>query len=345
MSLTDKPGIHESERVAVKPRKRGCLGHCIKLWWAYLIGFIVLVILVVCLVIFVGVPKIAQSKLDEAELTIDGIVVTNTQSNQLNMAINSTIRSDGKVHATIAAFVGDMYLEDAEDHAPFARINFPETTGDALQVVNISQILEISDMAAMTTFNTWLLKNSLLRVTVHGDTTVKVEGISKSFPVTFHKTIEMPGLNMLSGLTVSNSSIQIGGDKNGDNFFATVNIPNTSLFTIELGNSSFHNYLLGKEVGTVFIDNLTLVPGNDNKYPIRAAISQNDILDTLGESPYCDKTEGVLPFQLRGKTVVNHGQNITYFADALASANQTVEIDLGTPIKALLGKAIPCGGL
>ncbi|KAK0730853.1 hypothetical protein B0H67DRAFT_53031 [Lasiosphaeris hirsuta] len=345
MSLTDKAHVDESEHVAVKPRKRGCLGHCIKLWWAYLIGFIVLVILVVCLVIFVGIPKIAQSKLDDAELTIDGIVITNTQSNQLSMAINSTIRSDGKIHATIAGFVGDMYLEDLEGHIPFARINFPETTSDALQVVNISQTLSLVDVTAITTFNTWLLTSSLLRVTVHGDTTVKVKGVAKLFPVTFHKTIEMPGLNLLSGLAVTNSSIKLGGDENGDNFFATVNIPNTSLFTIELGNTSFHNYLLGKDVGTVFIDDLTLVPGDANKYPMRAAISQNDILDTLGESPYCDKTNGVLPFQLRGKSVVNHGQNITYFANALASANQTVEIDLGTPVKALLGKLIPCGGL
>ncbi len=143
--------------------------------------------------IFVGIPKIAQHKLDEAELSIDGISVSNTESGRLVMSINSTIRSDGKVHADIDPFLGVMYLEDLEPHTPFASINFPATTADALQTVNVSQTLDVTDQEALTTFNTWLLKEEKLRVTVLGDTKVQVKGISKKFPVTFKKTIEMPG--------------------------------------------------------------------------------------------------------------------------------------------------------
>ena len=49
MSLSDKNSAAQAETVEKTPRKRGCVGHCLKFWWAYLIGFIVFVVLLVCL--------------------------------------------------------------------------------------------------------------------------------------------------------------------------------------------------------------------------------------------------------------------------------------------------------
>jgi len=109
------------------------------------------------------------------------------------MAINSTITTDGKVHANIDGFTGVMYLEDLEAHTPFASINFPPTTADALQTVNVSQRLEITNMEALTTFNTWLLTKDEVRITTYGETHVRVKGIARSYPVTFKKTITTPG--------------------------------------------------------------------------------------------------------------------------------------------------------
>jgi hypothetical protein len=143
--------------------------------------------------LLVGVPKIAQQKLDEAELSFDGLIATDTQTQNLTMSINSTIRTDGSVHAEIDAFPGDMYLEDYEPHTPFATLNFPPTTADALQTVNVTQFLPIENLEALTRFNTWLLANETFRVTVKGDTHVHVRGISRAYPVTFKKTITMDG--------------------------------------------------------------------------------------------------------------------------------------------------------
>jgi hypothetical protein len=343
MSDVDKAGVAQTENVSGKPRKRGCLGHCAKFWWAYLILLVVIVVVVVPVVLLVAVPKIAQQKLDDAELILDGITVTNTQGQNMTMSINSTIKTDGSVHADIEGFVGDMYLEDHNPHTPFARINFPATTADAFQTVNVTQFLPIHDVEALTIFNTWLLANQTLRVTVQGDTNVRVRGISRNYPVTFKKTVTMPGLRMLEGTVVKPDWIGLDPDENGNNFRATVTIPNRSLVSFELGNTTFHNYLLGKEVGTVFIDGLTLRPGM-NVYPMRATIQNDAVIDALGQKPYCEQ-KGVLPFQIRGKTVVNHGQPLPYFADALASANQTIEIPIGEAVNKSLGVVIPCGGL
>ncbi|KAK1757836.1 hypothetical protein QBC47DRAFT_165948 [Echria macrotheca] len=352
MSSTDEKVVTvQQENVEKKPRRRGCVGHCAKFWWAYLLVVIIIVVIVVPVVILVAVPKLAQKKLDEADLTIQGILITQTQAKELSMSINSTITTDGSVHANIAAFTGVMYLEDLESHTPFATINFPATTADALQTVNISQKLEITDMAALTTFNTWLLANESLRITTFGETTVKVKGIDRDYPVTFKKTITTPGLRGFNGTTVTDTVVTLQADERGNNFKGTANIPNYSIFTLEIGNATFHNYLLGpdsgeaQDIGTVYIDNIMLYPGEKNELPMRATIEQGPILDALGKKPYCDETKGVLPFALSGKTVDNHGQSLTYFADALASHNTTVDIDIGTPVAKLLGGPVPCGGL
>ncbi len=77
---------------------------------------------------------------------------------------------------------------------------------------------------------------------------------------------------------------------------------------------------------------MTLRPGLNN-FSMRAEISQLPVLSAISEKPYCET--GVLPFELRGKTVVNHGQPLPYFATALAAANQSVPINLTAPLTAL----------
>jgi hypothetical protein len=109
------------------------------------------------------------------------------------LAINSTITSDGSVHATVRAFTGVMYLEDLLPHTPFSTVEFPETSSDALQSVNVSQAVNLSNSPLFTTFNTWLLNNETLRVTITGDTAIRVRGIARDYPVTFRKTITLNG--------------------------------------------------------------------------------------------------------------------------------------------------------
>jgi hypothetical protein len=47
-------------------------------------------------------------------------------------------------------------------------------------------------------------------------------------------TDRKPGLNALNGLVVNQSSISLKPDAQGDNFFATVYVPNASPVTFEL---------------------------------------------------------------------------------------------------------------
>lgn len=105
------------------------------------------------------------------------------------------------------------------------------------------------------------------------------------------------------------------------------------------GNVSFINYMLNDEdVGVVYVDSMDILPGTNN-YTMRANITQTPVLSAIQDPPYCDT--GILPFQLQGLNVTNHGQYLPYYALALASTNMSVDIDVGSDLSAL-GLTIEC---
>ncbi|SPN96769.1 uncharacterized protein DNG_00289 [Cephalotrichum gorgonifer] len=329
--MSDKDVAQQHQENAPQ-KKRGCAAHCKRFWWAYLILAVVVIVLVVVLVLFVGVPKIAQKKINEAKLNIDGIIVSETEPNKYRMSVNSSITTDGSVHADIDGFVGNMYLEDLEPHTPFAALNFPATTSQKFTEVNVSQIVDVANMDAFTTFNTWLLANESLKLTIEGDTHVRVKGLSKKYGVTFKKTIELKGLNGFKGLEVTEPHVDLVALTN--NFQALVKVPNASILTIEIGNATFVNKYDGEDIGTVYMDNLVLYPGI-NDVPMHADIKQEPVLVAITTKPHC--TDGIVPFDLSGKDVKKDGETLSYYANALS------QLELNVPIK--LGDAFAEAGL
>lgn len=210
--------------------------HCIDRWATVVV---VVSLLTSPVRIFVGVPRIAQSRIDKAELSIQGIILSQAQSDNYTMSINSTIKADSSISAVIDPFDAVMYLEDWAPQTPYARVSFPQTTSAAETAVNLTQFTEILDVDAFTVFNTWFLKNESLNLSVEGDTHVKVSGISRKWPVHFKKTINIPALNNFAGMTVPESRISLTSDSQGDNFFGTVTITNPSFIQFELVSQRF----------------------------------------------------------------------------------------------------------
>ncbi|KAH6898756.1 hypothetical protein B0T10DRAFT_118326 [Thelonectria olida] len=337
--MSDKQEYTQTENVVDRSKKRSCARHCKRFWWVHLIIFCIIVAISVPVIIFVAVPKIAQKKMNEADLEIQGVHILQTESNAYHMEINSTIKTDGSIKADIDPFEGEMYLEDYEPHVAFATLNFPKTNANKHQNVNVSQDITITDMESFTRFNVWFHNNETLRVTINGKTKVKPHGLDRKYGVTFKKTVTLKGLNEFNGTEVTNGHISLGKTENGRNFNGTANIPNASVFTLDIGNISFTNFIGDEEVGTLYIQNLLLKPG-DNIVNITATMDQASVLDAAREKPYCNT--GLVPFKLLGKSVNNGGANLSYFAAALASVNQTVEIDIGTILKNDLGTTVTC---
>ncbi len=141
-----------------------------------------------------------QQKVDESELHVDSIKVTNTKTNEVTLEIDAWIEASDSIHATIDAFTADMYLEDKkydvdgeQRHVPFAQLDMPHTkTG--ISIVNVTQTIDVSGdhMQAFVDYNIELLSKESIRMTVKGQTNVRVKGL-KTESVNFKKTIELKG--------------------------------------------------------------------------------------------------------------------------------------------------------
>lgn len=296
-----------------------------------------------------------QHKVDDSVLKVDAIRVTNAKADEVTISIDSWVEASDSIHATIDAFEADMMIEG---QAPFAKLQMPQTkTG--LSIVNITQTINIGDEKYKQPFidyNKALLGSESVKMVVEGRTKVRVKGL-RAESVTFKKIIELkgtfsnsfltksviltnpPGLNSFKGLEVTDATVNLKPDSNGNNFVGFATIPNPSVLSLEIGNATFANFFDGKDIGELFIDNMSLVPGNNN-VSVRATIEQTPVLGALGKRPVCEEgpRNGILAFELAGKRVVNlQNETLPYYEAALASAKQQTEINVGKAAEAGIG--------
>ncbi|KAK8049820.1 hypothetical protein PG994_011550 [Apiospora phragmitis] len=343
VSHHDSPNGSVSGAAAAGQKSKSTKGHCGRFWWIYVVVLLVVIlVIVVPCVLLVAVPKMAQSRLNNATLDIDSIVISQAQRDSFHMAINSTVLADNGVHATIRAFEGTMsLLPDKEGAAPlaFAKFQFPEIASAASVAVNVSQQVAVADVDSLVAFNEALLSQDFVHVRVEGDTQVRVSGIARDYPVTFRKDVELKAFNGFAGLSVSNINVTLAST---NNFNGTVHIPNPTVFTFKLGNTTWNNYLGGgANVGTAYIPNLAMRPGANDFY-IWADIAQVPVLTALGQKPVCESPQGELTFQLSGKAVENDGQSIPWLATALSAHNASVTMPVGAAVAKALKAPIPC---
>ncbi|KHN97418.1 uncharacterized protein MAM_04433 [Metarhizium album ARSEF 1941] len=254
--------------------------------------------------IFVVVPIIAREKVDEATVEIQGIHILDAELNSLFIQIYSTIKTDGQ---------------------PFTTLQFPPTSANKFQVVNISQTVHVTNKDALERFSHAFLANQTLRIKIYGKTYVKPAGMTKKYPVHVNKVIEFNGLNLLNGVKLGNTSISF--DKDVPNFNATAVVRNPSHSTLEIVNATFESLADNQLVGNVATANLLLRPGR-NTFPIEARINQTRVAQIVA---YCET--GVIPFQLQGRKVQNHGQDILWLASASSNASMTVDISVAAVIE------------
>ncbi|KAG6008977.1 hypothetical protein E4U21_003529 [Claviceps maximensis] len=329
--ITQTESGHVSETVR-GGKKAALKNHCKRFWWLHLIIFLCVTAAVICIVIFVGVGNIAQSKINSANLEIQSTNVLNSEPDKYLMQVNSTITTDGTVKADISPFIGNLTLLDVSNARPFAQLPFPATNANKFQTVNISQEVTITDKVAFDQFNIHFFQKETVRISIHGKTQVQPAGLSKKYDVDFYKVVEFKGLNKLSGTTLSDMQIKIGVAEEGvPNFHAIATITNPSYYTIDLGNSTFNNYVDGQLVGKLAIQNLVLKPGK-NVLPVSAELDQAVIITAATKKPYCHDRK--LPIQLLGTDVKKGSRTIPWLLTALRSANQTVELSLDDTFKA-----------
>ena len=92
------------------------------------------------------------------------------------------------------------------------------------------------------------------------------------------------------------------------------------------GNLTLDISVNGTSVGQTFLNNLNLVPGA-NTYPVKSLIDNIKMLNFIhgDDAPYKD---GVVPLDITGNRSVYHGQEISYFTEALRATSLRTSLNV-----------------
>ncbi|KAF7167979.1 hypothetical protein CNMCM5623_001173 [Aspergillus felis] len=321
---SDKPEVSEVgfvESSSPKPSfGRRVINHYKRRWWVHVIVIIVVVLVVTLPLTYVGYPNIAQGDLNDSTLEIKEMNISDPTPNSFFLNQVQVLGTHSIFHPTIYAFEATVGLLGA---AAFATVKVPEVKANDGTVVNISQPLDLSDVGAFGGFATAVMQNEEIKLNIYGKPDLKEGGLPR-IGVAYNKTVTMKALNKLEGFAITEMHVLTGNSSNGANFGGTVYIPNPSPITISMGNVTLDLSVEGGSIGTTYLNDLKLVPGNNTR-PMTAAVQLTAI------APFIAKYPNGIPVAISGSSTnssVYNGQAIPYFSQALASNTLNVTLDL-----------------
>lgn len=312
-----------------KPGAKGRMkNHCRKFWWCDCLVFAIIVLVIVLPIIYVGIPNKAQSEINRSTIEVTSQEVTNPRPDNIQLKLNTVIRSDSSYHPKIDGFRAALSLKDQK---PFVYINIPEVKSKKETPVTVDQNVELTDMGAFSQYTKTVLASDEFEVYLNGKTDIHLSGLP-SMDVNYNKIVKMKGLNKLKGLNITDVRI-LSGDAilpDRSNLVANVHIPNPSVMTLDLGNVTLNLFVDGKEIGYALIPDLLLKPG-ENKFPLQSRVDQLTILGLI-QSQY---KNAVLPLQIIGNSSVRNGEHLTYFEDAIKSNTIDLDLNVGPALAAI----------
>jgi hypothetical protein len=139
------------------------------------------------------------------------------------------------------------------------------------------------------------------------------------YKVDLDRTIKVPGLNYLKGFGILDMQFTIPAAAGEHNMKGHLNIPNSGVLTLGLGNVTFGVMAGDLKLGEVTVNNLDMKPGN-NTLPFEGDFyfdqlvpNLSSILDTQGGA----LAEGVIQLNATGVTTHYNGQRIGYIEGVL----------------------------
>ncbi|KAJ5426220.1 hypothetical protein N7465_001290 [Penicillium sp. CMV-2018d] len=332
MSTAKPEFIEEESHITPTPTKKSFgarLGaHFKKWWWVHLIIFIACFLIILLPVVYVAYPKIAQGAVNDSTLKISEMILSDPTPESFYLEQRQVLGSDSSYHPQIYAFNSSVSLAGAE---PFAYVTVPPVKSKDGAEIHFEQNVALTDASAFGDFTTAVMLNEEFSLNIYGRPELKQGGLPKT-TVTYNKTVVMKGLNQLKGFAVEKFFIMYP-PVNGYGMNGTVIIPNASVMTIPLGNVTLNLELAGKSVGTTYLTNLTLKPGN-NTVPMIGKVDQATIITLLAQkpSPYKD---GIMPFDITGNaTSTYNGKELPYFTKALAANKLSIKLDVKSALSA-----------
>ncbi|KAF2397606.1 hypothetical protein EJ06DRAFT_481937 [Trichodelitschia bisporula] len=306
------------------PRKQGKLkAHFRRFWWLHLIIFIIGFLLVLLLLMFVGIPNIAQNGINDAELELESQVVMDPTPDSVQLAMTTISKSKSSFEPWLDSFEAALFLEGPEPIQPFGYITIPRVKATHRSIIFVNQTLEIKNLRQFEEYNKVVMNSETYRVGIRGRMGLKQGGFPKT-NVNFNKIVTSKGLNKLAGFKVLDFNISLSREPDGTNMIGKVSIPNASPITLQMGDVTLDLFVDGTSIGNSTLKDLTLKPG-ENIAEMRSNTDQAGVITAIMKKYH----DGIIPVDIVGRWSVYQGKHLTYYEAALQSNPMRTMLDVG----------------
>ncbi|ELR10037.1 hypothetical protein VC83_07374 [Pseudogymnoascus destructans] len=302
-----------------------------KRWWlCYAIGLLILLAVLLPVFFLVIFPAIAQRMVNDANLPISSIGLSNPTSNSTEISLQANIKLPTPLSVHINPIPLSLFVNDGTKNiVPYTNIVLPENDLHGNTTLTITdQPAKILDTDIFTKFVHSVVFSEAFTLSVTGSANAYVGKLKAR--VHLQKDIQLTGLNGLTGFDIADARLILPPEADGTNLLANLSLPNASILKINLGNMTWNLIIGGVNLGTAALQDVILNPGS-NIIPARCVL---DLKKAVKHLPQIIASEldalkhGNLSISASGNTTIYNGQHIDYFEKSLNQLTLTAQVSL-----------------
>lgn len=244
---------------------------------------------------------------------------------------------DSPIPAKLDAMQLALYNKDTNPETPFLELSFPSVKLSGKTKIDVkSQTLPVLNQSELTLWFNKFFDESKVKLSVKSEPTVHLGALK--YTKSLDRTIEVPSLNYLNGFELKNMEFNLKRNETKFNMKGTLNIPNSGVLTLGLGDLQFNVVSGTVNLGLINLYKLELKPGN-NTVPFEGNFFFNELVPNLHDVLDSQKEalgNGYIELFATGNTTMVDGVRIPYIEGVL----NTKRIRFTIPVIALLGDVL-----
>ncbi|KAJ3253976.1 hypothetical protein HDU77_004311 [Chytriomyces hyalinus] len=318
-----------------KPKKHkrccGIIWTRARLIWCAVIA-VVLLVITILLAIFVFGPKIAQSAIDGATMTLGATSIKNATDSAFILSSIGKVTNAGFLDATLNFPTPVKVIwTNRPNNAPDVQLGTltvaPITVGGGLPKsgdIQLQTVFNIADTKAMGTFADYMINTDTFSWLLQGGASATAFGVNFN-GLSLNKVVTVGGMKGLKDVSIQSFAPLAGPTSASVGLTATILLVNPSDISIELGDL-FMKFMLGSGPGTLQASKVFLGAGNtmlDTKgvVEIPPGDSLSNQIQGLGNN---------IQLKVEGDHVESPAGRVGWLNDAVSKLRLTVTMNLTT---------------
>ncbi|ORY48429.1 hypothetical protein BCR33DRAFT_847843 [Rhizoclosmatium globosum] len=293
---------------------------------------VVMLVAIILLVIFVAVPKIAQSSIDGSNLVLANSSITNPTTSSFQIASTGSVSGAGSLAATLnfpdPVTVSWTNRDSAAADLPLGTLALSSINvgSDGTGSVSLNTLFTITSSDNMAKFASHMMHNATFSWRLAGNAQAQAMGLTVN-GLSINKVVTLSGFNGLQKVTVLGFDAS-HGDGDNVNTTVTTDIQNPSQITMEMGQL-FFDFSLGTASGSMSAKNITIKQGS-NKISMAGVLTPVNGTDINSKvrSLFANAVNNVVPVTVVGNKVITRSGSVAWLDSAFKTLSLNVPMNL-----------------